>query len=715
LTAIALALAAPVLALALIAPAAAQELDAEPDRTTDPELEALIPDSAIDDPEAFARGTPDEAVGIDLDPSAPLAETAGITLPWPDETFSLPALAELEPEADIQAALAEVENLNPAVPDGDVSEISPRLALAFPADPAAFPIRDEFEDRFEQLSSIETLGDDDDTIAQVAARANSDRELLVRLLRIYGYYDPQVYQTVGGIEPGKPEPKQGEVNVRFDVVPGPRYQFGTIALGDLETTGPDYQPLRSSFEILPGEPVLSDKIVEERDDLDIALGESGYAFAKVGEPDLLIDHRREQGDLTVPVTHGGKYTFGEVTSSLPRFLSGDHFETIARFEPGDLYKRSLSEDLRRAILATGLVSSVIVKPREVTPPSLGMPGTVALDVEISKAPVRTFAGQLGYDSADGFRAEASWEHRNLFPPEGALRVRGVLGTREQLVGATFRRNNFKGRDQVLTLDAFASTIDRRSFEARTVSVSGSFEKLTTLLFQKPWTWAAGFEAVATEEREPPVNGVAGPKRTYFIGALPLRAAFDASDDLLDPTRGFRVGVRLSPEVSHTNGERSAYARLQADASYYQPVTDRVVMAARTRVASIPGTELANIAPSRRLYAGGGGSVRGYGYQQIGPRNSLGDPSGGRSLVEFSLEARVNTGFFNGALQVVPFVDAGSVDQSVTPTLDDIRFGAGIGVRYKTGFGPIRVDIATPLNRREGDSWIGVYVGLGQAF
>ena len=130
---------------------------------------------------------------------------------------------------------------------------------------------------------------------------------------------------------------------------------------------------------------------------------------------------------------------------------------------------------------------------------------------------------------------------------------------------------------------------------------------------------------------------------------------------------------------------------------------------------IPGTALATIAPSRRFYAGGGGSVRGFGYQQIGPRDVLGEPSGGRSLSEFSLEARIQTGLLGGALAVVPFIDAGAVDASVTPRLKDMRLGAGLGLRYQTGFGPIRVDIGTPLDRQPGESRIGVYVALGQAF
>jgi translocation and assembly module TamA len=140
-----------------------------------------------------------------------------------------------------------------------------------------------------------------------------------------------------------------------------------------------------------------------------------------------------------------------------------------------------------------------------------------------------------------------------------------------------------------------------------------------------------------------------------------------------------------------------------------------VLAARVRLGSIQGALIDDIAPSRRFYAGGGGSVRGFGYQEIGPRDSLGVPSGGRSLSEFSIEARVKTGLLGGGLSLVPFFDAGSVEAGATPRFRGMRFGAGLGLRYQTGFGPIRVDVATPLNRRAGESPVAVYVALGQAF
>ena len=695
--------------MALAQPAFAQ------DRETLPALEELIPDEALDNPEAWAeQGVPPEAAAAEDAPppvEEELADMPLVDVPWPSE-LELPAIEPLEPEEGIEFAEDLLAPL-PALADGDEERLSDELLLVFPSELSLFPERDEFLDTFESLSTVEEY-DSENSAARLAAQARADEALLHRLLRIYGYYDAQVIRSVGGAPAGQEAQAQSGL-VRFDIIPGTRYTVGAVDLGQLAAAGEDYRTLRDSFEIETGGPLNSFDIEREQADLDLALGETGYPFAAIDAPELLVDHDRLEGDLTMPVRPGGKYNFGRITSNLPEFMSGRHLEEIARFEPGDLYQRSLEMDLRRALQATGIVATATITPVETAAPANGEPGTVDLAVEMTPAELRTLAGSVGYGTGEGFKLEGSWEHRNLFPPEGALKVRGIAGTREQLAGVTFRRNNFKGRDQILTVDLFASTLDYDAYDARTISLVGTFERVSTLLFQKPFSWSAGLELVATQEREADANGVFGPRQTYFVGALPGYAMWDTSDDLLNPTRGFRLSTRLSPEVSRTNGAESVYLRGQVEGTYYLPVSEKIVLAGRARFASIPGAPIEAIAPSRRLYAGGGGSVRGYGYRAIGPQNNQGDPTGGRSLTELSLEARITTGFLDGALQVVPFVDAGTVGAASTPGFDQIKIGAGVGVRYLTGFGPVRVDVGVPLNPGPNDAKFGVYVGLGQAF
>ncbi len=683
-------------------------------------LEDLIPDTAVADPEGWAGaaepGDPIEPQA-ELDPETPLAADIASEIDWPEDV-EIPELVELEPEPGIE--FAEVEDVQqPVLARPGVVEIDRTLALGLPSAEEQFPVRDEFLARYRELSTLDDDGGSADNIAQLAARARADEVLLNDLLRAFGYYDAQVIRSIGGEGLDRRDGDAGgdgagNAQVRFDVIPGQRYRFGAIDLGQLPTAR-DAESLRAAFGINRGDPVSSYAIVAEQADLDEALAETGYAFAQLGEPDLLIDHARIEGDLSLPVTPGGKYVFGEVNSSRPRFLSSQHLQTIARFEPGDVFQRSLETDLRRAITATGLVSTVTVERREVSPPVGDQPGVVALDVALEPARLRTIAGAIGYGSEEGYRIEASWEHRNLFPPEGALRVRGVVGTQEQLAGVTFRRNNLGGRDKVLNADAFVSTVDNVAFEARTAAVRVSYERLSTLLFQKPFSWALGGEVLVTGER----NQVAGerprPRQTFRVASLFGRAMIDGTDSLLDPTTGFRVSGFIAPEFSRTFDTNYTYVRAQVDASAYIPASERIVAAGRVRLATIQGAELEGIAPSRRLYAGGGSSVRGYGFQAVGPKTSFGDPTGGRSLVEASVEARIGTGFFDGAVEVVPFIDAASVSDETVPDFSAIKLGAGIGIRYKTTFGPIRIDVGVPINPDPGDSPVAVYVSLGQAF
>jgi translocation and assembly module TamA len=186
--------------------------------------------------------------------------------------------------------------------------------------------------------------------------------------------------------------------------------------------------------------------------------------------------------------------------------------------------------------------------------------------------------------------------------------------------------------------------------------------------------------------------------------------FDRSNDLLNPTKGFRVKLNLSPEGS-VQGQFRPYVRAMLEATGYFPVRDDLVIAGRLRAGTITGIDRDDIAPSRRYYGGGGGSVRGYGYQRLGPLDPDGDPVGGRSINEFAIEARYRFGNFG----IVPFFDGGNAYESIYPTASDLRFGAGIGGRFYTNFGPMRIDVATPLNPREGDGKIALYISIGQAF
>jgi translocation and assembly module TamA len=290
-----------------------------------------------------------------------------------------------------------------------------------------------------------------------------------------------------------------------------------------------------------------------------------------------------------------------------------------------------------------------------------------------------------------------------------VRFRGVVGTEEQLLGVSLRRNNFRKRDQVLTANVAASNIDRDAFNARTFLIGAGLERQTNIIWQKRWTWSVGGELLASDERDVNIESGMHAAADLLIAAAPATLSYDGSNDLLDPTRGLRLGGGFSPEASFP-GKR---LRLHAGAAGRQLLParfDTVTIAARARLGTIFGADRDRIAPSRRFYAGGGGSVRGYSLQRLGPRDRCSTIRSAGAACRVRAGARVRVGGRS--------VCRSSMRATSTPPPSPARRAAlrgRIGVRYHSNFGPIRVDVGTPLNRRSGDPRVAVYVSLGQAF
>ncbi len=617
-----------------------------------------------------APAEPTPATETPLDPESPMAEMPDIGVEWPD----LPAEEAGEQASGVDSA----------------DEQGRRYTVTL----AGVPLTSETQiaQRFDALSALKAGDSKPANVAQIDRRARDDAALLAELLRADGYYDARIESDIEAVG--------DRLAVTLTIEPGPLYTFGDIRVSGLDESG----TLREAFNVNVQDSVDADDVTLAEATLKSKLANDGYPFAKVTAPDVLVDHDMRTASMEVRVETGGKRNFGQILARGEKQPFGaKHIGVIARFKPGEPYNQADIDDLKRALIATGLMSSVDVSPVET-----GDPQTADVAVTMTPAPLRTIAAEAGYGTGEGLRVSASWTHRNLLKPEGAVMVRGVIGTREQTVGASLRQSNWRRRDWVLNARVAASNIVQTAYAARTLEIAANLERQTNIIWQKDWTWSVGAELLASDERDIVARG--GARQTYFIGALPATLAYDGSDDLLDPKRGFRLSARVSPEGS-LQGGFNGYLRTQIDSSAYLPLGRKIVLAGRTRLGSISGTALNNIAPSRRFYAGGGGSIRGFSFQDIGPRDAFGDPIGGRSLAEFSLEARVRFGAFG----VVPFVDIGNIYTGSLPRLDKMRVGAGLGGRYYSSFGPIRIDIGTPINRRTGEARVTVFVSLGQAF
>ncbi|MDB5692111.1 MAG: hypothetical protein JWO81_1174 [Alphaproteobacteria bacterium] len=659
----------------------------------------IVPDSQ------FQKELPplDPEIGKPLPPLGPIA-------PPPVAGATGPAVPGALPPADVPADPELTQPLTP-LSSFDVTPPPPNPNQK-PDESAPEPVHYQLvlegfdkiglDGRFRSLSALAEADGDATNGAQVSARAKEDELLAVRLLRSEGYYDATAVATVEQL-PDQP----GRLRVTVAAAPGARYAFGQIRIQGSETVPPGLA--REALPLKTDDPIVAAAVEAGEANIRLRLPQQGYPFVDVGLRDILLDPATHVGDYTLPVDPGARSSFAGFTTDGNLAFDAKHVGILSRFKRGDLYDSRKVDDLREAMVATGLFRTVAAEP--VRTGEKAPDGTEYVNIHVvqDKGPARSIAGTAGYNTGEGFRAEATWENRNMFPPEGALRVTGIAGTQEQGLRLAFQRSNWGQRDRTLLLQVEA---DRQSFAAYKgylARIYGLVSRESTPIWQKRWTYAYGAEVVASNENEdrfPPITIT----NAHFIAGLIGQIGYDRSNNLLDPTKGFRLLARVNPEASLRKPTKP-YIRNILEGSVYFPAAKNITLAARTRVGSIYGATIADLAPSRRLYAGGGGSVRGFGYQELGPKDAKGNPIGGRSLVEFALEARYRFGNYG----IVPFIDAGNVYESQYPKLSGMRFGAGIGGRLYTNFGPLRVDVATPIGRRKGESRFAIYVSIGQAF
>jgi translocation and assembly module TamA len=686
--------------LAASAPARAQSAPPATGQTAPPPVPApsdapIVPDDQFHD----ALPALDPAINAPLEPIDPNAP-AFPPVPGPVEDAPLgdPALSEPLPPLssfDVQPAGAE-----PAASDAEGEAQRVRYTLVVEGMEET-----GLEGAFRALSALDDAEGNAVNGAMIAARAAEDEALVLRVLRAEGYYDAVANSAIEQL------PEAGRLRVTLTVAPGNRYNFGTIAID-----GPDTEPpgmARRFLALTSGHPIRAVDVEAAEANVLLRLPQEGYPFPELKVRDILLDPETRLGDYTLPLNPGPRARFAGFTTQADEghrlAFDAHHVGVLARFRRGELYDRRKVDDLREAMVSTRLFSNVSAEP--VLTEETAEDGTRYVNILVRQdaGPARSIDASIGYNTGEGFRLEGAWEHRNLFPPEGAFRIAAIAGTKEQNLSIRFRRNNWGQRDRALLLQLDAGRRDFAAFQGYTARLYGLVSRESTPIWQKRWTYAYGAELLATNENR---NGTAviSLSDAYFIGGLIGQLGYDRSNSLLDPTRGFRLVARVNPEASLRNGT-AYYVRNLIDGSAYFPVGDQFVVAGRVRLGSIFGIARDDLAPSRRLYAGGGGSVRGFGFQGLGPRDIMNVPLGGRSLVEFALEGRYRFGNYG----VVGFVDGGQVYEAQYPTFDSMRFGVGVGGRVYTNFGPVRVDVATPIGRRAGEGLINVYVSIGQAF
>ena len=525
-------------------------------------------------------------------------------------------------------------------------------------------------------------------------RAEDDRPRLQRALRSEGYFGGTIDLSIDD----DTEP----VRIAFQVDPGPRYRLRDVTV---EVLPPDTDlPLPSLEElgIAPGEPAVAQTILDAETRLIERARARGHALAAAGERGAVVDHDSDAMDLTLRLDAGPLVRFGQIDVVGLVEVERNFAERRLPWQQGELITSDRLTEGQRALRETELFSTI--RTRLGTTPD--EEGRLPVTVAVTERKHRSIEVGVRYRTDEGPGGNIAWEHRNYFGRGERVRLELDASPIAGFLLGSFRKPDVFIRDLALLTEAEVAYEDPDAYESRSATTRVGLERR----FREGMTLAGAlaFRAEQVEEAN------RGRDESFGLVSLPVRFNWDRSDDLLDPSRGGRLRLENEPFVD-TFGNGLRFNKSRFEYTHYVQVLEspRVVLAGRSAIGTLFGEPRAEVPANLRFYAGGGGSVRGFAFQEAGELDDENDPIGGRSLFEASGEVRARV---TDTIGLVAFVDAGAAFNSPYPDFDDqLRIGAGPGIRYFSPIGPIRLDVGFPVNPRDTDDAFQLYISIGQAF
>ncbi len=535
-------------------------------------------------------------------------------------------------------------------------------------------------------------------------RAREAGEAAIAVLRAEGYYDYLVEPEVG----------EGDTpDALVKITPGPRSLLGSTSVV-WDGPPPDAataQAAVKALDLVKGAPGRAADVIAAEGRVAALLHARGYADAVANPRRVVVDHSDHTMLPTFHFAAGGLVHLDglRVTQKKGR----TRLAWIKRLQPwktGDVYDPKKIAELERRLRDAGVFDAVTVS---LAPPSEAVGGLRPVLVSVEDRRPHTLELGGGYSTSEGAGVDAKWLSYNVLGRADTLTLTGRLAQIQQKLDAELDLPDFGRPGQILKTGADVFADNTFAYDDNGVGARGLIERhFTPTNFI---TYGGAIDAVDTRENiaiNP--NGLPiGQNLKLTIFSLIGSFALDRSNDLLNPTRGWRLNAEADP--TYVTGDRTLpYLKLQAQASGYLPLEAdaATVLAARVKLGSIVGGSIPDVPADRRFFSGGGGSVRGFAYQGVGPQLRNGTPLGGDSLFESSFEVRQHV---TGPWGVVGFVDTGSLGPTFAPDFSTISVGAGVGLRYNLGFAPLRIDIATPVTRHSGDPWVQFYLSIGQSF
>jgi translocation and assembly module TamA len=567
------------------------------------------------------------------------------------------------------------------------------------------------------------------------ARARSDTDRLKTALESFGYYESQVIIDINGLKLTDPSlgevlsalPKSSTAQVAVSFNLGTLYHLRQI---DIEGEVPPSINAREMLGLKTGQPAVAAVVLAGGARLLTAMQEQGYAFAQVDAPVAFEAADAPVLDLSFHVNGGRKVNIGEIHIQGLKRVHESLLRRRLLLHQGDPYKPSSIEAARHDLLALSVFQQVSVQIGSQADESGGVPITFKVTERLR----HTIALSAAYSSDLGGSGGATWTDRNVFGNAEQLSLTANItnlggsdttGTGYN-TGVKYTIPEFLHRDQSLELALSAIKQDLIAYDQTAKTFSATLSRRLSSV----WRVSAGVST--TEEQITQVTSVKTGANGQLVGvpqlfnytliALPFSVTYDSTDlptPLDDPRHGYRGSLSLTPTYAIGHPNATFLITQVKIATYFDldnlfPIAPgRSVLAARALAGFAQGAGELSLPPDQRFYAGGTSTVRGYAYQLVGPVFPQTDiPVGGTAITAAGLEFRQR---FYANWGAVAFVDAGQVSASLKPLPDDIRVGTGAGVRYYTPIGPIRLDIAVPVNRRPGEDSFEVYIGLGQAF
>lgn len=560
-------------------------------------------------------------------------------------------------------------------------------------------------------------------------RAKKDNGLLVELLRSRGYFAAQVTSTV--------TTQETPAVVTFLVNPGPLYRLGQVAIdvlqpgalpvADQQTDGqqgnseerdeektPPFSlfatPTLAELSLTPGDVAISRTIFAAEAQLLQEAKKQGFAFAKLATRRTLVDHDTLTLDLLLRIEIGQRVLLGSVTLTGTDGIATDFlypripWQTPVPPAQPTLFHPHLMDETRRVMLATGLFNAVQIR---IDPEANGA-GVHPVTIDLAQRKHRSISTGLGYSTGTGAKLAASWEHRNMLEAGEMMQVKAQAALDMLHLEGAFSKPDFLRLQQKLLLSA---SLDKEDTEAYFKDSFGMDAGLSLPLAPHlELSYGLGYRLANEKDRT-------GAKREKLFGlfSTPVKLTWDRRDDLLDPGHGWYMNT-AGAGILDTLGTGVVFGKLSAQyRHYYTPIeSPRLVLAGRLGLGTILGSSREEVPADERFFVGGGGSLRGYGFQMAGQVDGNKRPLGGRSLLEFSTEARFHA---TESIGLVLFLDGGRAFAASTPDVGEpLLFGTGLGVRYQTPIGPLRLDVGVPLQRRDGvDDPYQLYMSIGQAF